>query len=60
MNLAVPDTAWSTIGGLGLAIVRAHVEAHGGSVRAENHDSGARFIIELPRQPGPAGGDEGC
>lgn len=47
--------------GLGLAIVRAHVEAHGGSVRAENHDSGARFIIALPRQPGPkAGGDEGC
>ena len=47
--------------GLGLAIVRAHVEAHGGSVRAENHDSGARFIIALPRQPGPkTGGDGGC
>ena len=47
--------------GLGLAIVRAHVEAHGGSVRAENHDSGARFIVGLPRQPGPtAGGDDGC
>lgn len=35
--------------GLGLAIARAHVEAHGGAVRAANHDSGARFVIELPR-----------
>ena len=45
--------------GLGLAIVRAHVEAHGGTVRAENHDSGARFIIELPRAGSDdAGGSE--
>lgn len=45
--------------GLGLAIARAHVEAHGGTVRAENHDSGARFVIELPRDRNPdAGGGE--
>ena len=42
--------------GLGLAIARAHVEAHGGAVRAANHDSGARFVIELPfREDGADG-----
>jgi PAS domain S-box-containing protein len=37
--------------GLGLAIVRHIVEAHGGSVRAESEGpgKGARFIVELPR-----------
>ena len=37
--------------GLGLAIVRYIVEAHGGSVSAESEGKGkgARFIIELPR-----------
>jgi two-component system, OmpR family, sensor kinase len=35
--------------GLGLAIVARVVEAHGGSVRAENHpDGGAVFTVELP------------
>jgi PAS domain S-box-containing protein len=37
--------------GLGLAIVRSLVEAHGGTVRAESRGlgHGSRFIVELPR-----------
>ena len=35
--------------GLGLAIVRAVAEAHGGSVRLETpEDGGARFVVRLP------------
>jgi len=48
--------------GLGLAIVRAVAESHGGSVRLETHDPhGARFVVELPasregaRPPQPQG-----
>ncbi len=46
--------------GLGLAIVRALAEAHGGSVRAEaSAEGGARIVLELPgftpyRSPTPA------
>jgi two-component system sensor histidine kinase BaeS len=43
--------------GLGLAIVRAVVEAHGGHVRAGNEaGAGARIEIELPVAPGPGDG----
>ena len=35
--------------GLGLAIVQAIVQAHGGSVSAENIAPGTRFTIKLPR-----------
>ncbi len=38
--------------GIGLSIVRQLVEAHGGSIRALEHDTGARFRMELPCEPG--------
>ena len=34
--------------GLGLAIAKQIVEAHGGSIRAESADSRTQFTIELP------------
>ena len=52
--------------GLGLAICRAIVQAHGGTIRGENRDAGAtpcgaRFVITLPRgqPPHDDGGDGG-
>ncbi len=38
-------------GGLGLAIVRGLVEAHGGRVHAHNTQSGCRFVVRLPAVP---------
>ena len=41
--------------GLGLAICRAIVEAHRGTIRAENRDGGgARFVFTLPAEEPPA------
>lgn len=45
-------------GGLGLAIVRGLVEAHGGQVQAQNTRGGCRFVVRIPRNAGsltPAG-----
>jgi signal transduction histidine kinase len=35
-------------GGLGLAIVRGLVEAHGGQVQAHNTGAGCRFVVRIP------------
>jgi signal transduction histidine kinase len=38
--------------GLGLAIARWIVDAHGGSIRAEQRDPhGCRMVLELPARP---------
>jgi two-component system sensor histidine kinase KdpD len=45
--------------GLGLAICRAILQAHGGRIRGENRpEGGARFVVELPRGEPP--GDDGA
>ena len=43
-----PRTDDSAGGGLGLAIVRGLVEAHGGRVDAQNIPNGCRFVVHLP------------
>jgi two-component system OmpR family sensor kinase len=40
--------------GLGLSIVRAVAQSHGGSVDLEHADPGARFVVRLPRAEVPA------
>jgi signal transduction histidine kinase len=40
--------------GLGLSIVRAVAQSHGGSVDLENAQPGARFVVRLPRAEVPA------
>jgi two-component system sensor histidine kinase KdpD len=41
--------------GLGLAICKAIVDAHGGRITAANHDTGgAEFTVTLPRRPPPS------
>jgi signal transduction histidine kinase len=37
-------------GGLGLAIVRGLVEAHGGRVHAHNTGTGCRFVVRIPAE----------
>ena len=38
--------------GLGLALCREYVARVGGTLQAENHPGGARFVLLLPEAPG--------
>ena len=46
-----PATSPTGGGGLGLAIVRGLIEAHGGRVQALNTHAGCSFVIRLPATP---------
>jgi len=43
--------------GIGLALCRRIVEAHGGSIWAENTENGARLTFTLPQAPQGDGHD---
>lgn len=43
--------------GIGLALCRRIVEAHGGSIWAENTENGARLTFALPQAPQGDGHD---
>lgn len=46
-----PSSGQSRGTGVGLALVRAYVEAHGGTVVVEsNADKGARFRVSIPQK----------
>ena len=49
VRLDTARTHQGTGAGLGLAIVRGIVEAHGGQVRVEDAAPGTRFVVQLPR-----------
>lgn len=40
--------------GIGLALVRAFVEMHGGSIKAQSDEQGTAFVVCLPKQEIPA------
>lgn len=48
---AVADSRPGSGSRLGLAIARAFVEAHGGTIRIEDAAPGARVVVELPAAP---------
>lgn len=55
VRLDTARTHQETGAGLGLAIVREIVLAHGGKVWIEDAAPGARFVVRLPRQISPRG-----